>query len=273
MNLNADVANYLIDNRQQIAQEIIDTILSEAHIDFSQDDINTGLASFEEFLRFLGEAILRNDKQPSSDLMNWSHKNGEREASTGKKITFVLESYSLIRDAFQRKIYSICKFYNVDRDVTFDIITNVDRLIDVTLHETIKAFDAFKDRILVMTKEEVSELSAPIVPVDDGIAVLPIIGQIDTYRAKNILEKTVPKVAELKVEHLIIDFSGIQAVDTMVVDHLFKINNVLRLLGIDSTITGIRPEIARTTVQMGIDLSSIKTFATVRQALKFIRQR
>jgi rsbT co-antagonist protein RsbR len=272
VNLNGDIANHLIDNRHQIAQEIVDTIIGEAQIEFSQDEINAGLNDFEEFLRFLGESILRNDKKPSLDLMNWSHKNGEREASTGKKITFVLETYSFIRDAFLRKIYSICKFYNIEQDLTFDIITHVDRLIDVTLHETIKAFDAFKDKILVMTKEEVSELSAPIVPIDDGIAVLPIIGQIDTYRAKNILEKTVPKVAELKVEHLIIDFSGIQAVDTMVVDHLFKINNVLRLLGIDSTITGIRPEIARTTVQMGIDLSSIRTFATVRQALKQIRE-
>nr|WP_236692773.1 STAS domain-containing protein [Aneurinibacillus tyrosinisolvens] len=62
---------------------------------------------------------------------------------------------------------------------------------------------------------------------------------------------------------LIIDFSGLYALDTMVIDHLFKINDVLGLLGVRSIITGIRPVLAQVAIRLGVDLSSLQTFATV----------
>ncbi|WP_334314220.1 STAS domain-containing protein [Aneurinibacillus sp. Ricciae_BoGa-3] len=66
-----------------------------------------------------------------------------------------------------------------------------------------------------------NELSAPIVPVRDGVAVLPLIGTIDTNRAKFILEKVVPRVSELNIHCLIVDFSGIHIIDTAVAGRLF----------------------------------------------------
>ncbi|WP_155837153.1 hypothetical protein [Aneurinibacillus terranovensis] len=62
------------------------------------------------------------------------------------------------------------------------------------LHEIIKAFDDIddiKDKILKLTQEEVSELTAPIVPIHEGIAVMPLIGAIDSSRARHILEKVI----------------------------------------------------------------------------------
>jgi rsbT co-antagonist protein RsbR len=71
---------------------------------------------------------------------------------------------------------------------------------------------------------EIHELSAPLVPILDGIAVLPLIGSIDSYRATHILE-TIPSMVQKRGVHfLIIDFSGIHTLDTTVTDYLFNIN-------------------------------------------------
>ncbi|MBD8847240.1 STAS domain-containing protein, partial [Priestia megaterium] len=67
-----------------------------------------------------------------------------------------------------------------------------------------------------------------------------------------------------------LDISGVQIVDTMIVNNLFNLVQALRLLGIETTLTGIRPEIAQTSVRLGIDFRKINTKATLEQALEEI---
>lgn len=118
-----------------------------------------------------------------------------------------------------------------------------------------------------MTRQ-VNELSSTLVPVLDGIAVLPLVGAIDEVRAKQILENVPTRVREQHIECLIIDFSGIYNLDTVVTDYLFKINSVLSLLGVRSIITGLRPELALVAIQLDINWASIPTKATVKDALQ-----
>lgn len=119
-------------------------------------------------------------------------------------------------------------------------------------------------------KKEVIEVSAPIVPLLDDIAVLPIVGSMDSERAIHLLEIIPSKVKEQNVLCLIIDLSGIYNFDEMTTNYLFKISSVLKLLGVHTIITGIRPELALTASRIGVDLTSLKTFATVKQALSHL---
>jgi rsbT co-antagonist protein RsbR len=264
------VANHLLEHNKQIVQELIKEIVEKSTVQYPQEEIDRGRAYFEEFFIFLAKKV--SEKGEDTDLINWSRRNGETEANLGNKLTNILKTYEFIRDSFLNKVYAICSTYKLSTEDTFIIIKKLDKIIDIALHETIRSFDHFKDKLLQLTKEEINELSAPIVPLDNGIAVLPIVGRVDSFRAKFILEKIVPKAAGLNIQKLIIDFSGILAVDTMVVDHLFKIHHVLRLLGVETLVTGIRPAVAHTTVKMDIDLSSIKTYSTVKHALEEIHK-
>ncbi|PFA62846.1 histidine kinase [Bacillus sp. AFS015802] len=115
--------------------------------------------------------------------------------------------------------------------------------------------------------EEINELSATIVPLLDDVAVLPLRGKIGQEKAMTLLELIPEKVKEQNVNRLIIDFSGVYTLDRMVIDYLFKITNVLSLLGVHSIISGVRPELAVEAIGLGIDLSSIPTVATVKEAL------
>ncbi|WP_017726096.1 PAS domain S-box protein [Halalkalibacterium ligniniphilum] len=114
---------------------------------------------------------------------------------------------------------------------------------------------------------EINELSAPVVPLLEGIAILPLVGSIDSERAKQLLNNLPSKIQEEKVNSLIIDLSGIYTLDGMVINSLFQMIDVLNLLGTRSIISGMRPDLAQIAVQLGVDLSSLQTIASVQQAL------
>jgi rsbT co-antagonist protein RsbR len=124
------------------------------------------------------------------------------------------------------------------------------------------------ERTLKKVLQEIDALSAPIVPVLEGVAVMPLVGSIDSNRAKFLLEHIPLKIKEQSIHSLISDFSGIYTLDAMVIDYLFKISAILRLLGVRSIVTGVRPEIARDVVKLGMDLSLVQTFGTVQQAIR-----
>lgn len=96
---------------------------------------------------------------------------------------------------------------------------------------------------------------------------MPLVGTIDSKRSEYILEHVPLKVQEQNVHVLISDFSGINNLDTIAIDCLFRTSAVLGLLGVRSIVTGLRPEIAKSVVQLGMDLSLIQVFGTVQQAL------
>ncbi|SDJ82502.1 PAS domain S-box protein [Sediminibacillus albus] len=125
------------------------------------------------------------------------------------------------------------------------------------------------EKSLETVLKEINELASPVVPILEGIAVLPLIGSIETERAQQFLDHIPAKVAELNIQWLILDFSGIINLDTYVADYLFKINETIRLLGIQTIITGMRPDLAQVATQLGIKFN-IKTFGSVPQALHFI---
>ncbi|PLT29890.1 PAS domain S-box protein [Peribacillus deserti] len=124
------------------------------------------------------------------------------------------------------------------------------------------------ERTLEKVSKEINTLSAPVVPILEGVAVLPLVGSINSERANYILEYVPLKVQEQNVHTLISDFSGIYELDEMVIQCLFETSAVLGLLGVRSIVTGIRPQIAQSVVQLGADLSLIQIFGTLKQAVR-----
>ncbi|PAK48030.1 STAS domain-containing protein, partial [Priestia megaterium] len=105
------------------------------------------------------------------------------------------------------------------------------------------------------------------VPITKGIAVLPLVGEVDPERATLLLEETLEKANILQLSHLLFDLSGVMIVDTMVAHQIFKIVEALGLLGVKTILIGIRPEVAQTMIQLGIDFSKITIKANLEQAL------
>lgn len=124
------------------------------------------------------------------------------------------------------------------------------------------------DQRLKEITSEIFAVSTPIVPVSDGIAVIPIVGQICEERTAQLLDSIPANIQNHpNTNILIIDFSGIYNLDEVVVDFLFKINSILRMLGVQPVLTGIRPELAKMAVTIGRSWSGIQTFGNIKLAL------
>ncbi|WP_404408184.1 STAS domain-containing protein [Jeotgalibacillus malaysiensis] len=116
-------------------------------------------------------------------------------------------------------------------------------------------------------QKQIDNLSVPIVPITEGVAILPVIGSINEIRVGRIIELTLGRSQELELEHLIIDLSGIIEVDDLVIGSLLKIVNLLNLLGVHAILTGIRPETALQANQSQIDFTKFDVETNLERAL------
>ncbi|WP_261129058.1 STAS domain-containing protein [Bacillus sp. Marseille-Q3570] len=150
--------------------------------------------------------------------------------------------------------------------------------IDLWKESIIKEFDIAMVRFteeknnylndqLIAQKAMINELSSPVIDLSHNVGLLPIVGDIDTHRAKTILESTLKQCEERNIERLYIDLSGVFMVDTMVAHEIFQLIYSLRLLGVSTTLSGIRPEIAQTAVQLGIDFEDVEMTSKLSIAL------
>ncbi len=146
-----------------------------------------------------------------------------------------------------------------------DLVT---KATHIAIHNFIEAYDRNTLHVMESQKQMIAELSSPIIVLENNVAMLPIVGDIDTNRAKVIQDLTLKQCAEKDILHLCIDLSGVVMIDTMVAHQLFNLIKSLKLIGISSTISGIRPEIAQTAIHLGLDFNDVNTAASLAQALK-----
>jgi rsbT co-antagonist protein RsbR len=116
-------------------------------------------------------------------------------------------------------------------------------------------------------QELILELSSPVISLNKYVALLPLVGEIDTARAKIMLENTLDQCSSLGVNRLLLDLSGVVMIDTMVAQQLFQLIEALKLIGVETTLSGLRPEIAQTAVQLGLNFEKISITSTLSKAI------
>jgi rsbT co-antagonist protein RsbR len=121
-------------------------------------------------------------------------------------------------------------------------------------------------------RDEILELSTPVIQVWDKVLALPIIGTLDSVRASRLTEGLLEKIAEHQAEVVILDISGVPTIDTLVAQHLLKTVQAATLMGAVSIMSGVRPETAQAMVHLGIDLGPLKSRNTLRDALQLALQ-
>ena len=141
--------------------------------------------------------------------------------------------------------------------------------LEQALHElelSMQERTSLQQQVIQAQRDALRELSSPLIPIADGVIVMPLIGAIDTSRAAQILENLLRGVEQYRAKVAIIDITGVQTVDTSVAQVLLQAAQAITLLGAQTMLTGVKPQIAQTVVQLGIDLKKIQTFSTLQQA-------
>lgn len=171
---------------------------------------------------------------------------------------------SYITDGLQvfRKVtidYILSQSDSVDSTYISNVLQSVDLWINPIIRQLVNEYSGSWEHVVSLQRVALQELSAPLIPVMDKITVMPLIGTIDTERAKLIMENLLEGVIKHNSEVVLIDITGVPVVDTMVAHHIIQAAEAVRLIGSTCILVGIRPEIAQTIVNLGIDLGKFPT--------------
>ncbi|MFL5807817.1 MAG: STAS domain-containing protein [Roseiflexaceae bacterium] len=117
--------------------------------------------------------------------------------------------------------------------------------------------------------DTIRQLSAPLLPVHDGVLVMPLIGHIDSARGAQIMEELLNGVQQHQAAFVIMDITGVPIVDTAVANHLIQTTHAVSLLGAHCILVGISPEVAQTLVQLGIDFQRLTTRSNLQAGITY----
>lgn len=208
-------------------------------------------------------------KNTETDVDHWAKKNTGEILRLGLTLYQSIQTFTIIKEVTWDQMKD---FSEGEENVSARQIHKLGRFINDFIGHIILSFtDSFTRSTnlqLQSQQEAIDELSTPVISIVDGVAVLPIIGEIDTRRSRIIMEQSLHETDRQGVECLIIDLSGVYIVDTMVAQELFKIISSLELTGVEVNITGIRPELAHSIVNLGINFDNITLYNNPGQAMK-----
>lgn len=153
------------------------------------------------------------------------------------------------------------EYYTVPlKDETGEVIGGLEFIVDIT--EQVQYEERLREQ-----SHSIRQMSTPTIKLWEGILVLPVIGIVDSMRAQYMMETMLNKIVETYSKVIILDIQGVAAVDTAVANHLIKITKATKLLGCECILSGISPAVAQTVIQLGIDMDTIKTKSTLKDAL------
>ena len=141
-----------------------------------------------------------------------------------------------------------------------NVIGGLEYMLDIT--ERVRDEKRLREQ-----SQTIQEISTPAISLWEGIVVLPVLGVVDSLRAKQMMNAMLSKIKETAAKTIILDIQGVAAVDTAVANHLIKITKATKLMGCRCIISGISPAVAETLVQLGIDLGDVATNSSLCDAL------
>ncbi|MER8057930.1 MULTISPECIES: STAS domain-containing protein [unclassified Streptomyces] len=122
-------------------------------------------------------------------------------------------------------------------------------------------------------RQQLLEVTTPVIKLWEGTVAVPLIGTLDSARSQIVMESLLEAIVDQRARYAILDITGVPTVDSLVAQHLMKTVAAARLMGAECIVSGIRPAIAQTIVQLGIDLGSVLTRSSLADALAYALSR
>jgi rsbT co-antagonist protein RsbR len=198
-------------------------------------------------------------------LQAYARNLSERIIPRGVETHEVVGIVLLLRDVLARSLFAK---YHAD-------FTKLNRILDAyepaanRIANTVAVgFVQERERIIRQQQEAIRELSTPVLQVRERLLILPIIGVIDPHRARQLTEQLLRGIRSNRAKVVVIDITGVAAMDATVANHLVQTVEASRLLGATVIVTGLSPEIAQTIVKIGVDLGKMNTVGDLQGGIE-----
>lgn len=198
-------------------------------------------------------------------LQAYARDLSDRIIRRGVETHEVLGIVLLLRDVLARELFVR---YQSDPDQlgrVLDIYEPAANRVAVTVGVS---FVEQRERIIREQQAAIRELSTPVLQVRDRLLILPIIGGLDSQRARQLTQQLLSAIRESRARMVVIDITGVGMIDLTVANHLVQTVEAARLMGARAIITGLSSEVAQTLVDLGVDLSMMQTVGDLQGGLE-----
>ncbi len=246
-----ELVAYLRENRTKLREEWAQRISDAELLQVMSDEeiFSEATEVYDNYMDALETGSVEN-------LQAYARELSERIIPRGVETDEVLGIVLLLRDALARSLFAR---YQEDMDLLNRILDAYEPAANRIAVTVGVSFVEERERVISEQQEAIRELSTPVLQVRDRLLILPIIGVLDTARARQLTEQLLGAIRDNRATVVVIDITGVATIDETVANHLVQTVEASRLMGASTILTGLSPDIAQTLVDLGVDLGMMKT--------------
>jgi rsbT co-antagonist protein RsbR len=198
-------------------------------------------------------------------LQDYARNLSERIIPRGVETDEVLGIVLLLRDVLARSLF---EKYQSDFDLLNRVLDAYEPAANRIANTVGVSFVQERERIIRQQQEAIRELSTPVLQVRERLLILPIIGVLDSQRARQVTEQLLRGIRTNRAKVVVIDITGVPTIDQTVANNLVQTVEASRLMGASVIITGLSSEIAQTLVTIGVDLSKVNAVGDLQGGIE-----
>jgi len=258
--LLTELVAHLRQNRTQLREEWARRITeSELLTSMTKEEIFAeATAVYDNYVAVLETGSVEALQEYASDL-------SERIIPRGVETHEVLGIVLLLRDVLGRSLF---KKYQSNFALLNRVLDAYEPAANRIANTVGVSFVQERERVIREQQEAIRELSTPVLQVRERLLILPIIGVIDSQRARQVTEQLLRGIRANRAKVVVIDITGVPSVDATVANHLVQTVDASRLMGATVIVTGLSSEIAQTLVNIGVDLNKMKTVGDLQGGIE-----
>jgi rsbT co-antagonist protein RsbR len=272
MQYQQDLHQHYLENIDQIVEKWYSAADKTSGVYASEDP--EVIAKLKEQNRGFHERfceVLNPDTELSCNAFeDWVVSTARDDRHLNTPIEVVIQEFHRNQEIYLHILRDFCNAKDVDAQTALDYYKKITDSFNEVIVWFIRESAKQAEFQLKAQQDLILELSTPVISLTPTVALLPLVGDIDTNRAQYMMDNVLHSCSKLEVDHLFIDMSGVVVIDTMVAQRIFSIIEALKLLGVETIISGMRPEIAQTSTQLGIPFGQIKTTNSLKDAVEKI---
>ncbi len=150
----------------------------------------------------------------------------------------------------------------------FELYLSLQKMAHFDMALALETFVSAREQTIEAQQREISELPTPVLKLRQGLLLVPVVGSLDSYRARSLTIELLTSIKEFQAKVLVLDITGVSAVDSAVANHLLQTITAARLMGAHSIMTGISPIVAQALVKIGVDGTALNTFGDLQRGIE-----
>jgi rsbT co-antagonist protein RsbR len=255
-----ELVSYLRDNRTELREEWARRISEAELLGVMEDD-----EIFSEATEVYDNYVDALETGSIETLQTYARELSERIIPRGVETHEVLGIVLLLRDVLARSLFAK---YQDDFELLNRILDAYEPAANRIAVTVGVSFVEERERVIHEQQEAMRELSTPVLQIRERLLILPIIGMLDSARARQLTEQLLAAIRDRRATVVVIDITGVATVDRPVANHLVQTVEASRLMGASAILTGVSSEIAQTLVDLGVDLGMMKTVGDLQGGLE-----